>query len=203
MPLNIEGTGRIGGLTDPAADSDAARKKFVEDKVAEVEISGDLGGLDDVDTFGVQDGDVLTYFDGEDGGWAPGQIDPPPSTTDELTEGTNNLYYTDARADARVSAGVSEVNKYFQVTVDGSESASSDWTGGGPYIATLSIPGILSTDRPFVDLDLSSIAFADVAYVEFDWAVVYRIEASADDEIKLYAKSEPGTQFSLNIKVAR
>jgi hypothetical protein len=30
MPLNLEGSGRIGGLTDPASDSDAARKSFVE-----------------------------------------------------------------------------------------------------------------------------------------------------------------------------
>ena len=42
MPLNIEGSGRIRGLTDPALDSDAARKKFVEDRVAEV--GGGAGG---------------------------------------------------------------------------------------------------------------------------------------------------------------
>ena len=71
MPLNIEGAGKITGLTDPAADSDAARKKFVEDKVAEVEISGDLGGLDDVETAGAQEGNPLVYFDGEDPQWIP------------------------------------------------------------------------------------------------------------------------------------
>jgi hypothetical protein len=66
----------------------------------------DLDDIQDVDltTSPPSDGDVLTYFDGEDAGWGPGQIDPPPSTTDELTEGTNNLYYTDARADARIAA---------------------------------------------------------------------------------------------------
>jgi hypothetical protein len=74
MPLNIEGAGKISGLTDPAAADDAARRAFVEAKVAEVEISGDLGGLDDVDTFGAQDGNPLIYFDGEDPQWSPAEF---------------------------------------------------------------------------------------------------------------------------------
>jgi hypothetical protein len=74
MPLEIQGSGKITGLTDPAADSDAARKKFVEDKVAEVEISGDLGGLDDVNVAGAEEGNPLVYFDGEDAQWAPAEL---------------------------------------------------------------------------------------------------------------------------------
>jgi hypothetical protein len=87
MPLNLEGSGRIRGLTDPALDSDAARKKFVEDKVAEgAEITGSLDNLDDVSTAEANDGDVLTYFDGEDAYWGPSPIDPPPSALNDLSD---------------------------------------------------------------------------------------------------------------------
>lgn len=95
MPLNIEGTGKISGLTGPEAAGDAARKAFVETKVAEV----GLGSLDDVNTAGAQGGDLLTYsVNGEQEGWISSPPAPQLQTTDELTEGTTNLYYTDTRA---------------------------------------------------------------------------------------------------------
>lgn len=93
-------------------------------------------------------------------------------------------------------------NFYFDITVAGSGGVS-DWTGTDPYVATISVPGVLSTDRPLVDLNLSAVTFADVAGVEADWSLVYRVEASDDDEIKIYAKAEPTESFNITVKVGR
>ena len=97
--------------------------------------------------------------------------------------------------------GASEVFS-FSATVTGSTGAS-DWTGSDPYIATITVSGILSTDTPVVDLDMSNVAFADVPDVVGEFGLVYRIEASADDEIKLYATAEPTQDFDLTIQVIR
>lgn len=90
-------------------------------------------------------------------------------------------------------------------TVQGSDG-TSDWTqatGTDPWIATLTVSGILSTDRPIVDIDLSSVALADVQAAQTGWSLVYRAEASADDEVKLYATAEPAPSFDLLITVVR
>ena len=98
--------------------------------------------------------------------------------------------------------GVTGVAFFFSATVEGSDG-TSDWAGSDPFIATITVAGIKATDRPIVDLDLSSVAFADVEDVQADWALVYRVEASGDDEIKLYATEEPTKDFALTIKVVR
>ena len=90
-------------------------------------------------------------------------------------------------------------------TVQGSDG-TSDWTqatGADPWIATLTVSGILSTDRPIVDIDLSSVAFANVQAVQTGWSLVYRVEASADNQIKLYATAEPAPSFDLLITGVR
>ena len=92
--------------------------------------------------------------------------------------------------------------KTFAATVTGS-NGTSDWAGSDPYIATITVSGILSTDIPSVDLDMSNVAFADVPDIVGEFGLVYRIEASADDEIKLYATAEPTQDFDLTIQVIR
>ena len=67
----------------------------------------------------------------------------------------------------------------------------------------MTVSGILSSDRPVVDLDLSGVAFADVEDVQADWGLVYRVEASDDDELKFYATEEPTEEFPVQIKVVR
>jgi len=90
----------------------------------------------------------------------------------------------------------------YTATVIGSDG-TSDWTGSDPSVATITVSGILSTDVPIVDIDLSGVAFADVEDFQADWALVYRVEASGDNELKLYATEEPTKDFDLTIKVVR
>ena len=84
--------------------------------------------------------------------------------------------------------------------------SSSDWTqatAADTWIATKTVTGILSTDRPIVDINLSSVALLDVITVETSWSNVYRIEASADNEMKFYATNQPTSNFNLLITGVR
>lgn len=90
----------------------------------------------------------------------------------------------------------------YTATVTGS-SGTTDWTGTDPVTASVTVSGLLSTDKPFVDIDLSAVAFANVADAQTAWGTVYRVEASADNTLKLYATEEPAPSFALNITVFR
>lgn len=80
--------------------------------------------------------------------------------------------------------------------------ADTDWTGSGPYTAAKTVPGILSTDTPFLDLDLSAVAFGDVSAKQTDWAQVYRAVTSADT-VTFYALTQPTETLAVSIKVVR
>jgi hypothetical protein len=91
------------------------------------------------------------------------------------------------------------------IAVQGS-GGTSDWTqanSSSPWIATKTVTGILATDRPIVDINLSAVAFADVEAVQSDWALVYRVEASAANQLKFYALDEPTENFTVQAKVVR
>lgn len=114
--------------------------------------------------------------------------------TDELGTGSPNF-----------PNGANGVAFFFSASVEGSGGVS-DWTqatADDPYIATKTVTGILATDSPIVDINLSSVAFADVEAVQGDFALVYRVEASADNEIKFYALDEPVEDFTIQIQVVR
>ena len=105
---------------------------------------------------------------------------------------------------ASLADGIS-AGPLISITVEGSDG-TSDWTqasGSDPWIATMTATGVLSTDTPMADIDLSSVSYADVSDVQDDWALVYRVEASDDDEIKLYATEEPTKDLTVQIKVVR
>lgn len=87
-------------------------------------------------------------------------------------------------------------------TVEGSD-ATSDWTGTDPYVAVITVAGLLATDTPIVDIDFTGITFADIEDIQADWALVYQVEATDDDELTLYATDEPASSFNLTIQVTR
>jgi hypothetical protein len=65
------------------------------------------------------------------------------------------------------------------------------------------ITGILDTDRPIGDLDLSAVDYADVAAKQADYALIYRAAATDDDEITFFATDEPTEELVIQIKVVR
>ena len=67
----------------------------------------------------------------------------------------------------------------------------TSWTAGAAYTQTISVPGILATDTPIIDI----VASENAAMAENEiaaWAVIYRIDTE-NDQIKVYA-SEATTQ---------
>jgi hypothetical protein len=90
--------------------------------------------------------------------------------------------------------------QYFETTVD-----VYDWTEGtgDEFVAVLPITGLLDTDRPLVTLDLSGVDYVDIADVAVEFQTVYRVEASDDNELTLYATAIPTVDFDLLIQVVR
>jgi hypothetical protein len=88
------------------------------------------------------------------------------------------------------------------IAVTGS-AGSSSWTSSDPYTAVLTVTGLLATDRPIVDIDMSSVSFADVEDVQADWALVYRVSATGANELTLFATAEPVENFTLIVQVVR
>ncbi len=79
-----------------------------------------------------------------------------------------------------------KAEKFYATAVIG-----TNWTSGAAYTQTISVPGILATDTPIIDL----IASENAATAENEisaWAAIFRID-TAKDSITVYA-SEATTQ---------
>jgi hypothetical protein len=87
-------------------------------------------------------------------------------------------------------------------------AAADTWTlETGSYVLTKTggnLTGLLSTDSPIIDLDLATIAVADVTDIQDAWALVYRVQVTADT-IKLFATDDPDftVDTPLKLKVVR
>lgn len=115
--------------------------------------SNNLDDLGDVTITSPSDGQVLEY-DGVARAWlnVPPQVPtPPPSTTDELTEGTTNLYFTDARVEANsaVSANtakrsypLADETKLAGIAAGAEVNVQSDWSAATGDAAILNKPSI-------------------------------------------------------------
>ena len=117
----------------------------------------------------------------------------------------NTITNEDGTGSPTFPNGVKDASQLFTTTIAGSNSAS-DWVQSSntdPWIATQTVSGILDTDVPIVDIDLSNVAFSDVATVQSDWALVYLVESSANNELKFYAIDEPASDFEVQVKVIR
>jgi hypothetical protein len=90
----------------------------------------------------------------------------------------------------------------YTATVTGS-AGTSDWSGSDPVTAVITVSGLLSTDTPVVDIDLTGVTFANVADTQTDWGLVYAVSATADNQLTLYATAEPASAFDIVIQVTR
>jgi hypothetical protein len=97
------------------------------------------------------------------------------------------------------------------VTIEGSitdpdpvqwvEQTTGDWEDA--YIATKTLTGILATDQPIIDIDLTGLTFANFEAVTNDYALIFRVEASGTNELKFYASDIPSEDLTINVKVVR
>ncbi len=76
------------------------------------------------------------------------------------------------------------------------------WSDSAPFMQTVSIPGMLSTDYPFVDIDLSDAT--NPQEVIEGWNMVGRVTVSQDDMIIAYCYEEvPTADIPIVFKVVR
>ena len=79
---------------------------------------------------------------------------------------------------------------------------STSWTGSSaPYSKAVTVTGILSTDRPIIDLVLTGTYATDQTMRE-DWANVYRAVTSTDT-VTFYADVVPSADISIQLVVVR
>jgi len=61
----------------------------------------------------------------------------------------------------------------------------------------------LSNDQPVIDIDLSGLTFTNYENVINDYALIFRVEASNENELKFYATEIPEQNLNINVKVVR
>ena len=117
------------------------------------------------------------------------------ATQAEAEAGTlDNEYMTPLKTAQHVDSRID----YYTLTI-----ADTDWSGTDPVTAVKTVSGVLATDRPLIDLDLSSVAFADVETKQTEYAKLYRVAATDTDEITFYALEAPTESLDILIKVVR
>jgi hypothetical protein len=81
--------------------------------------------------------------------------------------------------------------------------ATTDWSGTDPVTAVKTVSGVLSTDQPLIDIDLSAVTFADVEDKQTEYAKLFRVAATDANEITFFATETPTEELVINIKVVR
>lgn len=75
---------------------------------------------------------------------------------------------------------------------------SASWTGSSaPYSKAVTVTGILSTDKPIIDLVLTGTYTTDLVMIK-DWAKIYRAVTSADT-ITFYATEVPSADIAIQM----
>jgi hypothetical protein len=142
----------------------------------------------------------IYYNDGESSQWVAISSGTAFDAEDIAYENTaSGLAATQVQAAIDELADEKSSVDYYTTTI-----ADTDWTGSeAPYTAVKTVSGLLSTDRPIVDLDLSAVAIGNVAAKQADWALVYRAAATDTDELSFFATEEPTESLVIQIKVVR
>jgi len=109
-----------------------------------------------------------------------------------------------AKLYGNVNGAITDFSNFLRTaTIYTATLSSASWTGSSsPYSKSITISGILLTDQPDIDLDLSSVDYADVAAMRTNWAKVYRAVTSAN-AITFYASEVLSADINLQIKVVR
>lgn len=81
--------------------------------------------------------------------------------------------------------------------------SKSGWSSSAPYTQTVSVSGILSTDDPIVDIDVSSATTSNWADLMESWNFVGRITANAGSITAYCYEDKPTMDMKISLKVVR
>ena len=98
-----------------------------------------INALADVDTSGAASGKILKY---NGSAWVIADESSGPADTDALSEGSTNLYFTDARADARIAAA--SINALTDVNTAGITAGQVLSWNGSTFVASSAGTGDIS-----------------------------------------------------------
>lgn len=80
---------------------------------------------------------------------------------------------------------------------------TSGWSSSAPYTQSVTISGILATDTPVIDLNMSSATTSNAADLQAAWACVGRIVTAANKITAYCYEEKPTVALPLNILVVR
>jgi hypothetical protein len=82
----------------------------------------------------------------------------------------------------KTQVGLANVADVLQATTQAYSGiiTSGGWSGSGPFTKEITVTGILSTDQPIIDLDLSEVTFANVPTIQEAWGKIYRAVTTAN-----------------------
>ena len=123
--------------------------------------------------------------------------------------GSNNsvLYIKQTLTDeqktqARNNIGALSSDTVFAQTVVYQAIIGTSWSGSEPCTQNISVPGILESDTPIVDIDLSAVDYSNKDAVIEAYSKIYRITTAANS-ITIYADEATTTAVSIQLKVVR
>jgi hypothetical protein len=221
---------KIVNLVDPSSDQDAATKKYVDD-----EISGVNDTIDGLTTTDIAEGDNLYYTDGRVKDVLTGSTQTNisitevegvltitaengvgDSTTDDLAEGNNNLYFTDERAVDAVAAAIAD-GTHENITItyeDGAisfvaengvaDSTTDDLTEGTAnlyFTDSRAVDALEAVVPNFSEVDLNSVATQVAATSEVATAsqsVAYSFDGEKYRSAKFLIKVAYGTHTEVS-----
>jgi len=220
---------KIVNLVDPSSDQDAATKKYVDD-----EISGVNNTIDGLTTTDIAEGDSLYYTDSRVKDVLTGSTQTNisitevegvliitaengvgDSTTDDLTEGTTNKYFTDERAVDAVAAAIAD-GTHENITItyeDGAisfvaENGVADYTtsdlteGSNLYFTDERAVSALEAVVPnFIEIDINEVATQVAAASSGDASqqvVAYSFAAADYRSAKFLVKVAHGTHTEVS-----
>lgn len=114
---------------------------------------------------------------------------------------------------AQVTALINELQSALQDVYDGVEKVNiieksatltaSGWSSSEPYTQTVTVDGVLASDSPFVDVDMSGASTADgMKELTGAWAGIMKATASANS-VTVYMSTAPSVNIPIKIKVVR
>lgn len=106
------------------------------------------------------------------------------------------------KTQARNNIGALSSDTVFAQTVVYQAIIGTSWSGSAPYTQNISVSGILESDTPIVDIDLSAVDYSNKDAVIEAYSKIYRITTAANS-ITIYADEATTTAVPIQLKVVR